>query len=573
LLLAALGIYGLISYSVRQRTTELGTRMALGATGVDLLRLILGSGLRLSVYGLLTGALAVAGATALVVRCLNVRQLDPAPYLVSIAAVIFLAALASFVPGWRASLLSPMVAIRNETDSIWTVARHTLERVRDYVAAEKPRASLDSTLLAEFVEASRRADSFGEALAASLAQLCTRLSAKSALLLEKVSANEYRAAGAVPARKEPELFRIPESGFLLNRLSFYSAPMSFAAADLETALRWAREQKLQLVPELELLQACGLRLAAPLRTKHELMGLLLFGAPAGRQDYGSAEKVVLAACADQFALTLENARLNERLLEQEKVRRDIALATEVQKRLLPESPPQMTGSSIDAFTLAARSVGGDYYDFLQVGEHLLGIALADIAGKGIAAALIMAVVQASLRILASENNISLPELAAKMNRVLHRSTGASSYATFFYAQLDQGKRRLHYVNAGHNPPYLIRRLGDDENSSAPGPIEELAAGGTIIGMFPGASYEESVVDLNPGDILMAFTDGVTEALNPAQEEFGEQRLKELLWRVAKMPIRDMTATISKELRAWIGDAPQHDDITFIVLKVDEERRA
>jgi sigma-B regulation protein RsbU (phosphoserine phosphatase) len=101
---------------------------------------------------------------------------------------------------------------------------------------------------------------------------------------------------------------------------------------------------------------------------------------------------------------------------------------------------------------------------LQVGDHRLRIALADIAGKGIAAALVMAVVQASLRILASEENISLPELAAKMNRFLHRSTGAASYATFFYAQLDPSNRQLHYVNAGHNPPYLIRRLNNDESS-------------------------------------------------------------------------------------------------------------
>jgi predicted permease len=572
LLLAALGIYGLTSYSVRQRTTELGTRMALGATGGDLLRLIVGNGLRLSVYGLFAGALAVAGTTVLVMRYLNIRQVDAAPYLFSIAAVVVLAALASFVPGWRASLLSPMVAIRNETDSIWTVARRTLEQVRERVIPEEPGISLDSTLLTEFVEASRRADSFAGALDACLENLLAKLSAESALLLEKVSAGEYRCVAAAP-QKAPAIFRIPEAGFLLNRLRFYSAPLSFTSADLETSLRWAREQKPQHVPELELLQTSGIRLAAPLRTKHDLIGLLLFGAPAGRKDYLSAEKTLLAACAEQFALTLENARLNERVLEQEKVRRDLALAIEVQKRLLPETSPQVAGGSLDAFTLAARSVGGDYYDFLQVGDHRLGIALADIAGKGIAAALIMAVVQASLRILAAEGNVSLPELAARMNRFLHRSTSAASYATFFYAQLDEQKRQLRYVNAGHNPPYLIRSLKSSDNVDGPARIEELATGGMIIGMFPSANYEESVVDLYPGDILMAFTDGVTEALSPAEEEFGEQRLKELLRRVAHLPIPDITAAISKELRAWIADAPQHDDITFIVLKVDEEQSA
>ncbi len=571
LLLAAVGIYSLTSYSVRQRTTELGTRMAVGATGSDLLRLIVGNGLRLSVYGLVVGALAVAGATALVMRYLNVRQLDATPYLFSIAVIVFLAAVASFVPGWRASLLSPMVAIRNETDSIWTAARRSLEQVRERVTAEKAGPAVDSTLLTEFIEASRRADSFTEVLRISLENLRAKLSANSAVLLERLSAGEYRSIAA-SSSTVASTFRIPETGFLLNRLRFYSAPLSFTSADMETSLRWARQQKPQHVPELELLQDTGLRLAAPLRTKHDLIGLLLFGEPAAREYYSSADKNLLAACAEQFALTLENARLNERVVEQEKVRRDIALATEVQKRLLPERSPQTVGSSLDAFTLAARSVGGDYYDFFQVGEHRIGIALADVAGKGIAAALIMAVVQASLRVLAGDGNISLPELAAKMNRFLHQSTGAASYATFFYAQLDERGRQLRYVNAGHNPPYLVRRL---ENVGGPGNgsgarIEELATGGMIIGMFPSASYEESVVDLNPGDVLIAFTDGVTEALNPAEEEFGEQRLKELLRRVVHLPILDITAAISKELRAWIGDAPQHDDITFIVLKVNEE---
>ena len=458
LLLAVLGIYSLTSYSVRQRTTELGTRMALGATGGDVLRLIVGNGLRLSLYGLLAGALAVIGATALVMHFLNVRQHDPAPYLFSIVAIALLAVLASLVPGWRASLLSPMVAIRNENDSIWAVARQALERVREHVAAERPHAALDSSLLTEFVEASRRAGSFAEALSASLAHLRIKLSAESAVLLEKVSADDYRCVAVVPAQKDRETFAIPETGFLLNRLRFYSGPMSFVAEDFETALRWAREQKPQLVRELQLLQTVGLRLAAALRTKNDVIGLLFFGAPEGRAHYTSAEKMLLTACAEQFALTLENALLHERVLEQEKIRHDLALATEVQKRLLPESPPRIDGSSIEAFTLAARSVGGDYYDFLQVREHRLGIALADIAGKGIAAALIMAVVQASLRILATEENISLPELAAKMNRFLHGSTGSASYATFFYAQLDPSKRKLSYVNAGHNPPYLIRRL-------------------------------------------------------------------------------------------------------------------
>ena len=575
LLMASLGVYGLISYSVRQRTVEMGTRMALGATGGQLLQLITRSGLRLSLYGLLIGVFPVVGATSIVSRYFNVHHLSPIPYLFSIATVVALALVASLLPAWRASLLSPLVAIRNETDSVWTSARRTLEQARQRILTEKAPPPVDATLLTEFIEASRRADSFAEVLGVYLRDLVTKLSAESAFLLEKVSPGEFRCVAAAPESKLVTL-AIPENGFLLNRLRFYGSPLSFTSADLETSLRWANEQKPQHVNELEVLQAIGLRLAAPLRTKHDLIGLLLFGEREGHVLYSSSERNLLAACAEQFALTMENARLNERVLEQEKVRRDIALATEVQKRLLPDSAPQTEATSLGAFTLAARNVGGDYYDFLKVGDHNIGIALADVAGKGIAAALIMAVVQASLRIIAAEDNVSLPELAAKMNRFLHRSTGFNSYATFFYAQLDEDKRQLRYVNAGHNPPYLIRalRLNPEGNdSSTPigsiAPIKELTTGGMIIGMFPFASYEEAVVDLQSGDVLMAFTDGVTEALNPAEEEFGEEHLKELILRVAHLPVAEITTAIAKELRDWIADAPQHDDLTFIVMKVNE----
>ncbi len=216
--------------------------------------------------------------------------------------------------------------------------------------------------------------------------------------------------------------------------------------------------------------------------------------------------------------------------------------------------------SLTGLNLPARSVGGDYYDFLELGGDHTGIALADVAGKGIPAALIMSVVQASLRVISSEPDIELPQLAAKMNYFLYRSTGPNSYATFFYAQLDQHTRELRYVNAGHNAPYLLRAGGDS-------PLEELTTGGTIIGMFPQTRYEEGTLALHTGDVLIVFTDGVTEALNPADEEFGEDRLKDLLRTVGPLPIEEMAARITHELKEWIQDAAQYDDLTFVLMKV------
>jgi len=342
-------------------------------------------------------------------------------------------------------------------------------------------------------------------------------------------------------------------------LRAYGAPLPLDAGELDAGKRWAAEAKPEHLAEIATLERSGVRLAVALRTNKEVLGVLLLGASERRDEYSRTDKRVLRGCADQFAMLLENARLTDRVVEQEKVLRDLALAAEVQKRLLPRQGMETAVASLTGLNLPARSVGGDYYDFLEIGTEHTGIALADVAGKGIPAALIMSVVQASLRVLSAEPDISLPSLAAKMNYFLYRSTGPNSYATFFYAQLDQRSRELRYVNAGHNAPYLLR-AGDSE-------VEELNTGGTIIGMFPQTRYEEGTLALSTDDVLIVFSDGVPEALNPADEEFGEDRLKEVLRAVRALPIDEMAARIAQEMKNWIQDAAQYDDLTFLLLKV------
>jgi sigma-B regulation protein RsbU (phosphoserine phosphatase) len=303
-------------------------------------------------------------------------------------------------------------------------------------------------------------------------------------------------------------------------------------------------------------------MAVPLRTRREIIGVLLLGAPEGRAEFTGADRQLLSSSAELFALMIENARLNDRALEQEKVRRDLALAAEVQRRLMPGAPPSCTAARLAAFTLPARSVGGDFYDFVELSGGRLGIAVADIAGKGIAAALLTSVVQASLRVISAEGDIPAAQLAARMNRFLHRSTGANGYATFFYAQLDGDGRRLRYVNAGHNPPYLVRR------TPAGVGVTELSVGGTVLGLFPEAGYEDAEVSLCPGDLLVVFTDGVSEARNTADDEFGEERLKELLRQAVGSRAEDVSSVLAAAMRQWTAGAEQHDDLTFVVATVN-----
>ena len=571
LVMATLGIYGVVSYSVRQRTVEIGTRMALGAIGRDVLSLVLGGGIKMAVFGVALGGVTVFAAVWALVRSFAINDVGVLPFVSSTAVVAAIAMAASFFPAWRATLLSPMVAIRNQPEAMWESTRQSVwqafRRISD--AAWLPQAAPDSfgeALLTGFAQAARNAASFPEAFQIALDTLCGSIGAQSARLLDRVSAGEFRCSAVSPASDSPDCM-LPAQGFLLSRLKSYGLPLPLSADDIDAWLRWARESKLEYVAEAEALQNAGARLAVPLRAKNEIIGVLLLGPPAGRPEYTVAEKQLLANCADQLALMIENARLTGRVVEQEKLRRDLALAAEVQKRLLPDHPPEAGAAQFAAHSLPARTVGGDYYDFLELGDHRIGIALADVAGKGIAAALIMSVVQASLRVIASEGGVSLPQLAARLNRLLHRSTKSNSYATFFYAQLDESNLRLRYVNAGHNPPYLIRRLQASDSPDAALEIQELATGGTVLGLFPLVNYEEAAIDLHPGDVLLAFTDGVIEALNMKDQEFGEDRLKDLLRRVVHLPVQEISAQISAELKHWILDAEQHDDLTFIVMKV------
>lgn len=361
---------------------------------------------------------------------------------------------------------------------------------------------------------------------------------------------------------------LASNGFLLNRLKFHTSPLPFDRGDIDTWLRWARESRPTHLSEIQALEQTGARLAVSLRTTHETRAVLLLGPPADGHAYTAAERQMIRFCAPQLALLLENARLTDRIVEQEKLRRDLALAAEVQKRLLPDGAPADGMVSLAAVSLPARSVGGDYYDFLDHGDRRMGIALADVAGKGVAAALLMSVVQASLRVLAADRDIPLPELAARLNHFLHRSTQSNSYATFFYAQIDEPRRQLHYVNAGHNPPYLLRFPTDARPETMRGEaIEELSTGGTVLGLFPQSRYEQATIDLRAGDVLIAYTDGVTEALSPADEEFGEARLKETVGASLALTAEEIAARLAGVLKEWIKDRAQHDDLTFIVMRV------
>jgi sigma-B regulation protein RsbU (phosphoserine phosphatase) len=335
-------------------------------------------------------------------------------------------------------------------------------------------------------------------------------------------------------------------------------------------------------PRLLEAESGGLNL--PIVAKGDVLGILTLGPRLGDLPYSREDRALLQAIAWQLAFAIENARLVHRMVEEERLRREIAMASEVQQRLFPERPPDSRRLALAGLCHPAQGVGGDYFDFMRLDAGRLAIAVADVAGKGISAALLMSVVQASLR--SQAGSVTPPELVAAMNRLLYRSAARNRFATFFYAEFDEASGRLVYVNAGHNPPLLFRGMpgvgagsgalrraaaGGDGGATTlaapPKSLLRLSTGGLVIGALAGVAYEQAEVVLEPGDVLVAYTDGVTEAWNAADEEFGEDRLAEVVSASAHLPAAAVADEVVRAVRSFVGPIPPHDDITLVVAKV------
>ncbi len=255
--MASLGIYGVMSYSVRERTVEMGTRMALGAVRGDLLSLVVGDGFKMAAQGMLIGIPAAFGVTWLLLRFLHLHQIGMLPYASSVGLVGSVATFASVFPAWRATLVSPMVAIRNESVSLWAIGWRSIEQIPELEHVQNEVSPSASTLSAGLVDASRGA--FSEALTIALSDLCENLRTESAMLFERIKPNDcvYRCRAASPAASSEAT--IPADGILAGRLNFHSSPLGIASDEMDTVLRWARERKPQHTTEIEYLKAIGLR--------------------------------------------------------------------------------------------------------------------------------------------------------------------------------------------------------------------------------------------------------------------------------------------------------------------------
>jgi sigma-B regulation protein RsbU (phosphoserine phosphatase) len=239
-----------------------------------------------------------------------------------------------------------------------------------------------------------------------------------------------------------------------------------------------------------------------------------------------------------------------------RIEQDLAQAAEIQKRLLPAGDPRVEGFEIAGVNVPCYQVGGDYYDFIPIDGDRLGVVIADVSGKGISAALLMASLRAAL-LAEVQPDLDLPASVRRLNDFVHRSTASHSFITFFLAVVDRRTSEISYVNAGHNPPFVSRRSGG---------FEALASSGFPLGMFPGADYERGSIRLAEGDFAVLFTDGIPEARDAEGNEFTEDRLRGFVAARRDLPAAGLCREVLGAAQAYSCAAQPCDDITLVVIK-------
>ena len=297
-------------------------------------------------------------------------------------------------------------------------------------------------------------------------------------------------------------------------------------------------------------------LSAPLKTKGNLICVLNVFNKMSEDGFTPDDQRILSIIATQSAQVVENARLYDEEQSLKKIEEELNFATEIQKNLLPRSNPQLYGYDIYGKSISAKEVGGDYYDYITIDENNTVICLGDISGHGMPAAMLMANLQATLRGQAIFTS-SAGECLTRANKLLYRSTDMQKYATFFYGILNTEESRFHFSNAGHNPPFLI-----NPNKN----VTRFTKGGTVLGFMEDYQFEEDSVKLHSGDIIIIYSDGITEALNEEEEEFGEERLLAVLKNNLKSTAEVLVENVFEAVNIFVDDGKQSDDITIVAIK-------
>jgi phosphoserine phosphatase RsbU/P len=303
-------------------------------------------------------------------------------------------------------------------------------------------------------------------------------------------------------------------------------------------------------------------LAVPLGVADKVFGIIYADSPIAEGRFTEDHLKVLTTLASVAAIRVENARLVEARLERERLERELALASEIQQRFQPTAPPHVDGYELQGISFPCYEIGGDYYDFIEREDGRLVIALGDVSGKGTAAALLMSSLHAAIHAQSASHD-SLVATISAVNRYLADNIPANRFVTLFYAELDPRSGALSFLNAGHNPPLIVH---------AAGTVEQLASGGLPLGIKPDVEYREGRTQLQPGDVLVIYSDGVTEAMSPSGEEFGATRLYEVVSRNINASAAGIRDRIESSLTKFAQGTSAADDITLVIVKRQAEAK-
>jgi len=301
----------------------------------------------------------------------------------------------------------------------------------------------------------------------------------------------------------------------------------------------------------------GIVALVPLQVQNETKGILCLGDRLRGGTYSESDLEFIYSLGNLAIISLENSRLFKEAIEKQRLENELNVAREIQKGLLPRSLPKIRGMEIAAVNISSKQVGGDYYDVISVRNGRYVIAIGDVSGKGTPASLLMANVQATIRTLV-HFELPLSEMTSLVNRLICDNTGNDKFITFFWGIFDPDEMTFHYVNAGHNHPFVIRA----DNS-----IERLTEGGIILGVVREAlPYQEGTLRLGKGDAVVMFTDGISEAMNTEGVDYTEERMEILLKATSSLSAEGILEKIQSEIARYTSGAPQSDDITLVVMK-------
>ena len=326
----------------------------------------------------------------------------------------------------------------------------------------------------------------------------------------------------------------------------------YSLKDISSPLN--KEDILKDYPELDKLK---IELVIPMQMQGKTKGLIFLGKRINNMKYTKDDVDFISSVASLAIISLENQRLFLEAIEKQKIEEELEIARDIQRNLLPQQTPSFTRFDIAAANLSSRQVGGDYYDMITLDDKSFIIAIADVVGKGVPAALLMANLQAFLKVTCKQG-MKINEATGLINDLVSENITDGKFITFCWAILNNDAAAIEYVNAGHNPPLLIRN----------GKIRKLEKGGMILGVMKTVQpYESEIVKLEKDDIIVLFTDGISEAKNTKDEEFSDDRLEKLVLQLSERPAAGILDEIKKEVQNFAYGTVQSDDITLMVIKV------